>query len=140
MKKKIAFDSMQEGSVFHTLEKPPIDNVRLARYAGASGDFNPIHYDIEYAKKQGLEGNITHGMLVMGMIAEMITSKVDPKYVTNLNAKFVGMTRPGEKITISALIKKKISNEKGKFVIIAAEAKGTAGDIKAKAEATISCF
>jgi acyl dehydratase len=51
----------------------------LVRYAGASGDFNPIHYRDDVAKSVGLEGVLAHGMLTMGMTGGMLTNYVGEK-------------------------------------------------------------
>ena len=65
---------------------------RLVRYAGASTDFNPIHYSEHFAKRAGLPGVIAHGMLTMGTALRVVTNWVgDPGRVTSY---FVRFTRP----------------------------------------------
>ncbi len=65
---------------------------RLIRYAGASTDFNPIHYSEHFARQAGLPGVIAHGMLTMGTALRVVTNWVgDPSRVTSYSARF---TRP----------------------------------------------
>ena len=52
--------------------KEPVTKVQLVKYAGASGDFNPLHTDDAFAQKIGLQGPIAHGMLIMGFLGEYV--------------------------------------------------------------------
>lgn len=70
----------------------PIDRALLVRYAGASGDFNPIHYNERVAREVGLEGVIAHGMATMGLAAAAVTDWAgDPGAVLDYGVRF---TRP----------------------------------------------
>lgn len=69
-----------------------VDRDRLVRYAGASGDFNPIHYNERFAREVGLPGVIAHGMLTMGLAASALTDWLaDPADVLGYGVRF---TRP----------------------------------------------
>lgn len=69
-----------------------VDRGRLVRYAGASGDFNPIHYSERVATGVGLDGVIAHGMLTMALAGRLVTDWVgDPGAVTSFEVRF---TRP----------------------------------------------
>jgi acyl dehydratase len=79
-----------------------IDLQTLVRYAGASGDFNPIHYDEAYATAAGLPGVIGHGMLAMGLISEAVTDWVgDSGRVKAVSARFTSSYRLGDVLTVS---------------------------------------
>lgn len=69
-----------------------VDRARLVRYAGASGDFNPIHYNERFAIEVGLPGVIAHGMLTMGMAAAALTDWLDD--AGDLLSYGVRFTRP----------------------------------------------
>ena len=69
-----------------------VDRARLVRYAGASGDFNPIHYNERFALEVGLPGVIAHGMLTMGMAAAALTDWLDD--ASDLLGYGVRFTRP----------------------------------------------
>ena len=69
-----------------------VDRARLVRYAGASGDFNPIHYNERFALEVGLPGVIAHGMLTMGLAAAALSDWLDdPADLLSYGVRF---TRP----------------------------------------------
>ena len=77
------------------------------RYAGASGDFNPIHIDPEFAKSVGLPGNILHGLYGMALVARANVQAVggDLRKLKRLSVQFRGMGFPEEEITVSGTVK-----------------------------------
>jgi len=86
-------------------ELPPLSKVvtrvQIARYAGASGDFNPIHVDDEFARMVGLGGVIAHGLLTMGFASQAVSEWAgDPTALKKLKVRFAGMVRPGDTVTI----------------------------------------
>ncbi|HEY2601426.1 MAG TPA: MaoC/PaaZ C-terminal domain-containing protein [Thermoleophilaceae bacterium] len=77
------------------------------RYAGASGDFNPIHIDPEFAKSVGLPGNILHGLYGMALVARanVMAAGGDLRSLKRLSVQFRGMAFPEQEITISGTVK-----------------------------------
>jgi len=77
------------------------------RYAGASGDFNPIHIDPEFAKAVGLPHNILHGLYMMGLVARAATDVAagDPKALKRLSVQFRGMGAPETEIVVTGTVK-----------------------------------
>ncbi|HEY0390646.1 MAG TPA: MaoC/PaaZ C-terminal domain-containing protein [Solirubrobacterales bacterium] len=77
------------------------------RYAGASGDFNPIHIDPEFAKMVGLPSTILHGLYMMGLVARSATDLAggDPKALKRLSVQFRGMAAPETEIVVSGTVK-----------------------------------
>ena len=76
------------------------------RYAGASGDFNPIHIDPEFAKAVGLPGNILHGLYSMAQVARAHTDAAgDPRALRRLSVQFRGMGMPEQEIVVTAAVK-----------------------------------
>jgi acyl dehydratase len=77
------------------------------RYAGASGDFNPIHIDPEFAKAVGLPNTILHGLYMMGLVARASASVAggDPRALKRLSVQFRGMGAPETEIVVSGTIK-----------------------------------
>jgi len=73
------------------------------RYAGASGDFNPIHIDADFAKMVGLPGAILHGLYVMGLTAKAATDATggDPRSLKSLSVQFRGMSFPEQEIVVT---------------------------------------
>ena len=72
----ITLDSLSIGDTLPPLAVKPISRTTLALYAGASGDHNPIHLDIDFAKRFGLDDVIAHGMLIMAYAGRMLTDWV----------------------------------------------------------------
>jgi acyl dehydratase len=97
----IYFDDVNVGDEMTGLTKPPITEVQLVKYAGASGDFNPIHTVHHYAEKAGLGGVIAHGMLSMGFAGEHVTKWIgESGTLKRLKVRFTAMTRPGDVVTL----------------------------------------
>jgi acyl dehydratase len=76
---------------------------QIAAYAEASGDFNPIHLDDDFARSVGLPGRIAHGMLQMG-IAGMLAAEAagGGTHLRRLHCRFIGMVVPGDTVTFTA--------------------------------------
>jgi 3-hydroxybutyryl-CoA dehydratase len=76
------------------------------RYAGASGDFNPIHIDPEFAKQVGLPGNILHGLYTMAQVARANVAAAggDPRTLRRLEVQFRGMGFPEQEIVVSGTV------------------------------------
>jgi acyl dehydratase len=73
------------------------------RYAGASGDFNPIHIDVEFAQQVGLPSNILHGLYSMAQVARACSAGAggDPRSLRRLSVQFRGMGFPEQEMTVS---------------------------------------
>ena len=81
--------SLNSGQELPPLEKPPVSKTQILRYAGASGDDNLIHTDVETARERGLDGVIAHGMLTMAEAVRVVTDWVgDPGAVVDYGVRF----------------------------------------------------
>jgi acyl dehydratase len=92
----VKFDDIKIGDKIPAYTSAPITRTNLVRYAGASGDFNPLHHDDTFIKMIGMERVIAHGMLIMGIAGEAITAWVDNKNLRKFNVRFLGMTEPAD--------------------------------------------
>jgi len=82
------------------------DQFLTVRYAGASGDFNPIHIDEEFARSVGLPGRILHGLWTMAQVARAHTDAAGgPERLKRLSVQFRGMGRIGEEIVVSGTVR-----------------------------------
>ncbi|KJR48311.1 MaoC family protein [Desulfosporosinus sp. I2] len=85
--------------------------VQVRQYAEASGDYNPIHLDDNYARQAGLGGVIAHGMLTMAQMAAMLTEWIGTEgIISNLEVRFEQMVRPGDKIKFYGFVKERLEN------------------------------
>jgi acyl dehydratase len=98
----------KQGDAIPELKVTP-DKYLPHRYAGASGDFNPIHIDPEFAKQVGLPGNILHGLYMMAVVANANTalSGGDPRALKRLSVQFRGMGAPEQELTVSGTVKER---------------------------------
>ncbi|TCN24954.1 MaoC/PaaZ C-terminal domain-containing protein [Mesobacillus foraminis] len=104
---------MAEMIVGHALEDiqlRPVTRIDLIKYAGASGDFNPIHTIDEEAKKAGLPGIIAHGMWTMGNLAKLFTPYYEEGFIQDYSIRFRGMVFLGDVITLKAELKERVEN------------------------------
>lgn len=88
----------------HPIHRPAITHSQLVRYAGASGDFNPIHTVVPIAEEAGLGGVIAHGMLIMGMAGVALGKWFPRKNLRKFKVRFSAMTKPGEILSIEGFI------------------------------------
>jgi acyl dehydratase len=85
------------------------DKYLTVRYAGASGDFNPIHIDEEFAKAVGLPGRILHGLWTMAQVARALTDAGGgPESLKRLSVQFRGMGLPEQEVVVSGTVREMI--------------------------------
>jgi acyl dehydratase len=96
---------MQPGDELDPLKVTP-DKYLTVRYAGASGDFNPIHIDEEFARQVGLPGRILHGLYSMAQVARAQTDAAGgPHALRRLSVQFRGMGLPEREITVTSTVR-----------------------------------
>lgn len=128
-------EQANEGDLLPSINLEAIAHMDLVRYAGASGDFNPIHTDPNKAVEFGLDGTIAHGMYIMGLLSRVVTNVASPKQIKSYGVKFRGMTTPGEQLVLGGKIKKIKDIEGTKTIILSVDAKNSEGEIKVSGEA-----
>tara|TARA_B110000914_G_C15355016_1_gene395743 strand:- start:372 stop:803 length:432 start_codon:yes stop_codon:yes gene_type:complete len=102
--KKNELNNVRIGDEIPSLTLKPISRSMLALYASASGDHNPIHIDIDFAKKNGLSDIIAHGMLVMSFLAQAITNIFPQNSIKKFDAKFIAVTNINDILTCEGRI------------------------------------
>jgi acyl dehydratase len=96
----------------HREMKVTPDRYLTYRYAGASGDFNPIHIDEEFARSVGLPGRILHGLWTMAQVARAQTETGGgPQSLKRLAVQFRGMGLPEQEITITSAVRESAAGE-----------------------------
>ena len=82
------------------------DKYLTVRYAGASGDFNPIHIDEEFARAVGLPGRILHGLWTMAQVARAQTEAAGgPEHLKRLSVQFRGMGLPEQEVVVKGTVR-----------------------------------
>jgi acyl dehydratase len=102
---------LQVGESLKEIQLDPVSRIDLIKYAGASGDFNPIHTIDEEAKKAGLPGIIAHGMWTMGNLAKLFTPYFEEGFVQDYSIRFKGMVFLNDVITLNATLKEVVDNK-----------------------------
>jgi acyl dehydratase len=107
MPSRLSFDDVKVGEELPERSNV-LDRAQLVQYAGASGDFNPIHWDEEFAQRVGLSGVISHGMFTMALVARVVGEwSGDPGAVQLISVQFRKEVRPGEKVLARGRIAEK---------------------------------
>ena len=125
---------LNEGEAIPELRITP-DKYLPHRYAGASGDFNPIHIDNDFATAVGLPRNILHGLWTMAQVARAQTEAAggDPRSLRRLSVQFRGMGVPEEEIVVSGTV----TSRDGDRAIVATEAVQRGNGIVRNAESEL---
>jgi acyl dehydratase len=87
-----------------TKEFPPLTRTMFVRYAGASGDFNPMHHDDTIATQVGNPSVFGHGMLTMGLAARVVKDWFGPENIRRLQVRFSKQVWPGDVLTATATV------------------------------------
>ncbi|ASF38082.1 dehydratase [Halobacillus halophilus] len=95
---------LQVGESLEEITLPPVSRLDLIKYAGASGDYNPIHTIDEEAEKAGLPGIIAHGMWTMGNLAKLFTPYFEEGFIQDYSIRFKGMVFLNDVITLHAVL------------------------------------
>ena len=115
----------------------PITRSTLALYAGASGDHNPIHIDLDFAKEAGMKDVFAHGMLIMAYLGKAVTNIVPQSNLKNFSVRFSSITNIGDILTCSGEVKKIEKNNSKKTIVLDLIVSDEFGDIKISGAATI---
>jgi acyl dehydratase len=129
--RKLTYDDVQVGDTAPAIEHE-LTRTDLVMYAGASGDFNPMHTDEVAAKAAGLPSVFGHGMFSAGLLATAITNYVGVGNLASYRMRFTKQTWPGEVLaTIVSVTEKRPGNE----IVLECVLVNQAGEAKLQAEA-----
>lgn len=117
----------KEGDALDELELPPVTRLDLIKYAGASGDYNPIHTIDEAAERAGLPGVIQHGMLTMAQMSRLVTPYLDRGFVERFYTRFTGMVFVGDVLRFSGTVTGVENGGDGARITIEVNAETTEG-------------
>lgn len=138
--RKLYFEGLRVGDELPALAKAPIDRVQLSRYAGASGDFNPVHVDEVYAKSVGMPSVYAPGMLVMGMLGQLISDWARGGQLRRYHVRFIKMVWPGDTVVCKGRVSDRHGEGGRYFVDVELWAENQRGELVMKGNSTIQLF
>ena len=103
-----SYNSVQVGDVLPTLQLPPVNRTTLALFAGASGDHNTIHIDLDVARRAGMPDVFAQGMLGMAWLGRLLTRWAPQSQLRRLDARFQGITHLGNAMQCGGRIVEKL--------------------------------
>jgi acyl dehydratase len=130
--------SLQVGDKMPALTTDPIRRVTLALFAGASGDHNPIHVDIDFAREAGMDDVFAHGMLSMAYVGRMLTNSVPPEALRSFQVRFVAITHIHDRLTCTGTVTETFEQNGEKLLRLQLAASDQNGEVKVKGEAVIA--
>lgn len=117
---------------------PPITRHTLALYCGASGDHNPIHVDIDFAKAAGFPDVFAHGMLAMACLGQALTDAVPPSKLRSFATRFVAITQLGAKLTCEGTVTELFAEGGERRARLALTTRDDRGEVKLEGSAVVA--
>ena len=115
-----------------------ISRTTLALFAGASGDHNPIHIDIDFAKSVGMDDVFAHGMLGMAYLGRFLTSIADQSNIRSYSVRFSSITQVGAKLKCTGKVKEITDTSAERLMTIELSATDQNNDVKLMGDAVIA--
>ncbi len=138
--RKMYFEVVHVGDELPALAKAPVDRVQLARYAGASGDFNPIHVDEVYARGIGMPSVYAPGMLVMGFLGQLVSDWARGAQLRRYSVRFVKMVWPGDTVVCKGRVTDRYGENGRYFAELELWAENQKGELVMKGQSQIQLF
>jgi acyl dehydratase len=132
------YDSLVVGQALPELRLPPINRSTLAYFAGASGDDNPIHIDIDFARRAGMPDVFAHGMLGMAYLARLLTQWVPQQALRSFGVRFMAITHLGNEPVLSGRVVEKLEEAGEKRVRLEVQMANQYGDVKILGTAVVA--
>ena len=133
-----SFATVQVGDVLPELQLPSVDRTTLALFAGASGDHNPMHIDIDVARRAGMPDVFAHGMLGMAWLGRVVTAWAPQGQLRKFDARFQGITHLGNAMRCSGRVIEKLEHNGEQCVRIELSSSNQFGQTKIVGEALVA--
>jgi acyl dehydratase len=138
--RKLYFEAVRVGEELPALTKTPVDRVQLARYAGASGDFNPVHVDETYAKSLGMPSVYAPGMLIMGFLGQLVSDWARGAQLRRYSVKFSKIVWPGDTVVCKGRVMERWGDEGRYYAELDLWAENQKGELVLRGGAQIQLF
>ena len=132
------FDTVQIGDALPALQLRPVDRATLALFGGASGDHNPIHIDIDFARRAGMPDVFAQGMLGMAWLGRLVTGWAPQSRLRRFDARFASITHLGSAMRCEGRVVEKIEAEGERRVRVEVRSTNQYGQTKIAGEAVIA--
>ena len=134
----VQYSDMQIGDEIALLKLQPVNRTTLALYCGASGDHNPIHVDLDLARKSRMPDVFAHGMLSAAYLGRLLTAWVPQSQVRSLSVRFTGITQLGHIPTCTGKVIEKFEEAGERRVRLALRCANQYGEEKLAGEAVVA--
>jgi acyl dehydratase len=138
MARTLTHDAVNIGDELPALQLSPVDRTTLALFAGASGDHNPVHIDIDFARKAGMPDVFAHGMLGMAWLGRLVTNWAPQSQLRQFNARFQGITHLGHAVRCSGRVVEKLEHQGQPCVRVEVQSANQYGQIRIVGDALIA--
>lgn len=135
---ELNFENIQVGDEIPSFTTPEITRTTLALFAGASGDHNQVHIDIDFAKKFGMDDVFAQGMLSMAYLGRLLTNWVPQPAIRQYGVRFGSITHLFDEITCSGKVVEKFEENGEKLVKLEVTAANQEGDVKLSGHAVVA--
>jgi len=132
------YDTVQLGDLLPDLALPPVDRATLALFAGASGDHNPAHIDIDVARAAGMPDVFAQGMLGMAWLGRLLTNWAPQHTLRKFDVRFAGITHLGNAIRCTGKVVEKLEHNGERCVRVEISSANQFGQVKIVGAALIA--
>jgi acyl dehydratase len=133
-----SFESVRVGDVLPALQLPPVDRATLALFGGASGDHNPVHIDLDFARRAGMPDVFAQGMLGMAWLGRLLTQWAPQSRLRRFDVRFQGITHLGNAMRCTGRVVEKLEHRGEPCVRIEIQSTNQFGQTKIAGEALVA--
>lgn len=134
----VDFSTLKTGDTLSPFTTDALTRTTLALYCGASGDHNPIHVDIDFARRAGYPDVFAHGMLSMAWLARLLTNWVPQSRIREYGVRFTAITQVGESITCSGTVTEVFQADGERRARLSLQTANAAGQVKLQGDAVVA--
>jgi acyl dehydratase len=138
--RKLYFETVRAGDEIPALAKAPVDRVQLARFAGATGDFNPLHVDEQHARGLGMPSVYAPSTLGMSFLGQLITDWARGAQIRKFNAKFIKLIWPGDTIVCKGRVSDRHGTGGSYFIELEVWAENQKGELVLRGGCTLKVY
>jgi len=137
---RLDFSAISVGDEIALTDIPAITRTTLALYCGASGDHNPIHVDIDFARTAKMQDVFAHGMLSAAYLGRLLTKLVPQEDIRSMSVRFTGITNVGDKPNCVGRVIEKSAEQGGRLVKLSLGCVDQNGGQKVIGEAVVAAY